>query len=135
MDKNRSAIAGFIASIALLLIYFTVPTTVYKPQGLFLPSVTYHSYPEQKASDVQWLSYPPTGGVYAQLGNVSFEFHDRIGSAEKREQIIEAMKKVAAAMGGNAILSQQLFSTAGYVSASQAMWVGRAVVIIVPKVP
>ena len=133
MVKSRSVIAGFIAIIVLILIYFTVPTTVCKPQGLFLPGLTYHSYPEQKASDVQWLLYPPTWRTYPQLGMVSFEFHDPIGSPEKREQIIDAMKKAAAAMGGNAIISQQLFSTAGYVSDSQAIWVGRGVVIILPK--
>jgi hypothetical protein len=133
MVKNRSAVAGIIGLFVLVLVYCTVPSTVYKPQGLFLPSLTYHAYPPKKETDVQWLLYPPAWVTYPQLGYVSFEFHDPIGSAEKREQIMDEMKKAAAAMGGNAVVKQQLFSTAGYVDASQAIWVGRGVVILVPK--
>jgi hypothetical protein len=135
MAKNRSGIAFIIAIVVLILLYFTVPAPVSQPRGLFLPGLTYHPYPVKKASDVQWLVYPPAWGSYPQLGSVSFEFKDASGSAEKRQEIMNAMKAAAAKAGGNAVVKQQLFNTGDYTGPSQARWVGRGVVILVPKAP
>ncbi len=133
MVKSRVAISFIIAIVVLALACFTVPTIIYKPRGLFLPGLTYHPYPPKKISDVQWLLYPPAAGSYSRLGQVSFQFFDPAGSTEKRSKMMEAMKKAAAAAGGNAIVKQELFSTAGYGRPSEGRWFGQGVVILTPK--
>lgn len=132
MVKNRSLIPFVVAAVVVIAVCFTVPPLVSEPKGLFLPGLTYHPYPPQKAKNVRWLLYPPAWGSYPQLGHVSFEYHDTNASPQKRQELMKAMMAAAAKAGGNAVVKQQVFSTAGYVGSAQAMWLGKGVVILAP---
>jgi hypothetical protein len=135
MAKLRSVIAVACACVVLYLVYLSCPTAVRSPQGIFLPGLIDRPYPPQTVSSVQWLLYPPAWGDYPQIGHVFFEYHDPSASPKKREELVEMMKVAAAKAGGNAIVKQQLFSTEGFVDSSQAMWVGRGLVIVAPALP
>lgn len=135
MAKHRSGIAFIIAAVVLVIVCLTVPPMVYKPHGVFLPSLTYHPYPPKKAANVRWLLYPPAWGSYPQVGTVSFEYHDPEGLPEKRKELVQAMKAAAAKAGGNAVVKQQLFSSVGYGPSAQAIWFGKGVVIFAPQAP
>lgn len=133
MANHRSLFGLLAGVVVLLLIYWSCPSLVYQPRGIFLPSVKATQVQSaQQPAVVKWLLYPPAWGSYPQLGYVSVEFHDPNGSPAKREELIRAMQALAAAAGGNAVVKEQLFSSAQYTDSSQALWYGKGLVIKAP---
>lgn len=132
MAKNRNLI-GFLAGVVVLfLVYWSCPSVEYQPHGVFLPAVHAQPLPPQHTKVVKWLLYPPAWGSYPQLGYISMEFHDAKGLSAGRQQLITAMQALAAQAGGNAIVKEQLFSSAQYTDSSQALWYGKGLVIRAP---
>lgn len=123
--KNiRTWLSGIIGVLVCLVVFWLMPTTVYQPSGLILPSQVHQTkqLPPIIPEQVRFYASPPDN--YQTLGTIRIMRHFPAKSVQNAEkEIMQYAQKLAAKAGANGVVVKFFaHSVPGAVDASQSIY-------------